>query len=522
MSHIPRLTGEILDQTARRFPDKTAIIDGDRRITYRELDESANQVANALIAAGYRSGDRVGLLSPNSIEFAQVYFGSARAGTVLVAMSTRYTSADVAGIVERTGIAGLFVHGDYAGLLAALEPRPEDLRNVWLFGGAPAADQKPSYQSFVRFIADAAPAAPGVALDPDQAFCMTLTGGTTGIPKGVLVSHRARVLSAESAVEAYGLTADDVAGVITPLFHIAALFVWFQPAVLAGASMVFMQKWDPVLFADLTARHGITAITTVPTQLGDLLTRDGVDIAKLATLRRAIHGGAPMTPDLLNRLSAALPEVEFVDNYGQSEAGPLTALRRKLYPDKIHTVGKAMPGVELAIFDATDNPLPVGASGEVATRSQHLMLGYDNNPELTESVFRHGRKWLLTGDIGRLDADGFLTIVDRSKDIVIVGGENIYPQEIEKAITEHPRVLECAVFGIPDARLGEIPAAHVVLDEPGSLSEDVLIDFVTTRIARNKRPRLVVFVESLPKTPVGKIRKNELREPYWRESGRRI
>lgn len=522
MSHTPRLTGEILDQTARRFPDKTAVVDGGRQISYGALDQAANRVANGLIAAGYRPGERIGLLAPNCIEFAEVYFGSARAGTVLVTMSTRYTSADIAGVIDRAGVTALFLHADYADLFAAITPRPPGLKDVWLFGGPTPAGDASSYAPFDAFIAAADPAPPAVTLDPDQAFCMTLTGGTTGIPKGVVVSHRSRVLSAYSAVEAYGLTADDVVGVITPMFHIAALFVWFQPAVLAGASMVFMAKWDPVRFADLTARHGITAITTVPTQLSDLLTRDGVDITKLATLRRAIHGGAPMTPDLLNRLTAALPAIEFIDNYGQSEAGPLTALRRKQFPDKIHTVGKAMPGVELAIFDAAANPLPVGESGEVATRSRHLMLGYDNNAALTDTVFRHGREWLLTGDIGRLDEDGFLTIVDRSKDIIIVGGENIYPQEVEKALCEHPHVLECAVFGVPDDRLGEVPAAHVVLDDPGSLSEDDLIAFAMARIGRHKRPRLIVFVDSLPKTPVGKIKKNELRAPYWRDAGRQI
>ncbi len=521
MGQTIQLTGEILAQTARRLPGKTAIHDGDRQMTYGALDLAANRVANGLLSAGFGPGSRIGLLSPNTIEFAQVYFGSARAGTLLVTLSTRYTAKELAGVLTRAKIDALFVHPDFMALFNGIDTPLPGLRKVWTLPEIPALPEKAG-TTFDSFFDDQSDSPPGVAIDPASAFCMTLTGGTTGIPKGVVVSHRSRALSAASAVEAYGLQENDVTGIVTPMFHIAALFVWFQPAVLAGATMVFMQSWNPHEFADLADRHGITAITTVPTQLNDLISREGIDLGKLGTLRRAIHGGAPMTPDLLDRLTAALPQTEFVDNYGQSEAGPLTALRRHWFPDKLHTVGRPMPGVELAIFDIEGRKLPIGETGEVVTRSPHIMLGYDDNPELTKTVLRGADGWLWTGDIGKLDDDGFLTIVDRSKDIIIVGGENVYPQEVENAVCEHPSVLECAVFGIPDERLGEVPAAHVVLADDTAIDEHDLIEFSATQISRQKRPRKIVFVESLPKTPVGKVKKNELREPYWKDTGRTI
>ena len=266
----------------------------------------------------------------------------------------------------------------------------------------------------------------------------------------------------------------------------------------------------------------VTAALLVPSQLNDLITHPKFSAERLKTLRNIGYAGAPMNRALFDRVRSMLSNVSFTENYGQSEACPITIRCERHGEDKLDTVGKAASNAELGIVDREGNFLPPGEIGDIVTRGEQLFDEYFNDPDKTASAFRLSDGWLLTGDVGVVDDDGFLTLVDRSTDMLVSGAENVYPVEIENALYQHEAVAECAVFGIPHERWGEVPAAHIVLSADASISVNELIDFCASRIARFKRPRIIKFVDSLPKTPVGKIRKNELRAPYWEGHKKKI
>ena len=345
---------------------------------------------------------------------------------------------------------------------------------------------------------------------------------TTGFPKAVTVTHRNRYASCVAAGVEFGLDETDIGIVAAPLFHAVGQFIWFQSLVMLGCTQVMLPRWDVAGFMALAERHRATASLLVPTQLTDLVGHREFDAARLATLRHVSYAGAPMAVTLYDRLTEALPRVSFVEHYGQSETGPLT-VRRPFHPrEKRGTVGRPAHNVDLRIVDSDGRDVPTGEVGELITRGDHVFVGYWNDPRETAAAFKNSDGWLWTGDLGRRDAEGFVTLVDRSKDMIVSGAENIYPTEIENALIKHPAVADCAVFGIPDDRLGEVPAAHVVLRPGARVTAEELIQHAAGIVARFKRPRLIEFVERLPKTSVGKVQKAVLREPFWRGRDRRI
>ena len=351
---------------------------------------------------------------------------------------------------------------------------------------------------------------------------ITFTGGTTGFPKAVLVTHRARAATAYAAAADFGLSEADIVAATTPMFHCAGLFVWFAPAVMLGATVVAQPTWDAARFIELTEREGVTAAFFVPSQLNDLVSHPAFSAERLRTLRNIGYAGAPMGRALLERVQAALPHAAFTENYGQSETCPLTVRRPEHGAARLGTVGRPAFNVELRVVDGYGKPVGAGRVGEIVTRGEQLFDGYYGDAGQTRAAFPRGDGWLWTGDLGFLDEDGFLTLVDRSKDMLVSGGENIYPAEIENALYGHPAVAECAVFGIPDDHWGEVAAAHVVVAGGHAATEDELTQFCARRIPRHKRPRVIRFVDALPRTAVGKIRKNVLREPYWRGREKKI
>jgi acyl-CoA synthetase (AMP-forming)/AMP-acid ligase II len=510
------LIGEILRLSAARFPDKVALIEDDRRLTYREFDSAADRAAQALLALGLRKGSRAAILSYNSIDFAILHYGAARAGVILAAMTTRATARDLAYMLNKIGAEALFFAGSLATTVQAVRGEVPSLKHLVALGAGESGIP------FEQFLGSAKGEPVRVALDEEDPYAMTFTGGTTGFPKGVLVTHRARYATVITGTVEFGLDERDICLVATPMFHAAGLYVWFQPAVMLGCTCVFIGPWDIARFFDAVERHRVTGTLLVPTQLADLVAHPEFSPQRLSTLRHINYAGSPMPVALLDRLQTALPTVAFTENYGQSETGPMT-VRRAFHPhDKRSSSGRAAHNVETRVVDLQGRPVPPGVIGEIVTRGAHVLKEYWGEPEQTAALFRSGDGWMWTGDLGVCDADGFITLVDRSKDMIISGGENIYPTEIENALYEHAAVAECAVFGIPDDRLGEAVAAHVVLRAQGATTEDVLIAFVAERIARHKRPRLVRFVDALPKTAIGKVQKNVIRAAYWQGRDRKI
>ena len=513
------LIGSILAETATKFPDKLAIICGEDSLTYAELENASNCLANALIREDLAKGHNIAIYSANQTEYPSIFFGSAKSGGVLAHMSARFSSEELISVVNKTEIEALFVHSALADNVLSSRDKLPNLKRVIVFGAGVHA--KDGAETLDQFLGDADNSSPQVDIKETDAFGITYTGGTTGFPKGVVVSHEARVIGSIRAAREMEIALTDIMCCSSPFFHIAGLFIWYQTGVMMGLTSVIMPAWDPIEFMDLVEKHKITAAFMVPTQINSVISHEALDQGRLKTLRYVNYGAAPTSLAQLKKQISSLPDVIWQEQYGQSEAGNLTVRSPEYNLSKSGSVGRPYSDLEMAVFDRNDQPLPTGEAGEVVTRGRQVMLGYYKERDQTREVFtRDG--WIRTGDIGYFDDDGFLFLVDRSKDMIISGGENIFPTEIEEALYGHEAVNECAVFGVPDDHWGEVPAAHVVLEEGSSLGEDDLVEFCIEVIARHKRPRLIKFVTSLPKSAVGKIQKNIIREPYWVQRGKII
>lgn len=519
------LTGDMLRRSAARFADKPAIIfhgpEGQRReLTYRALDARANQLAHALLALGFPKGTKVAMLSRNLPEYGVVFFGVARTGLVLNNVSVLYADDELAWVLNKSDTELLIIDAAFADRLPSVRAACPRIRTVVVIGSkqkeAPALEgQAPTAIDFEAFTADQPTTPPDVPLDERDPFCMTYTGGTTGRPKGVLVSHRAREVTAHTVVVEERLVPEDVIAIVTPLFHVAALNIMFQPAVLIGATSVFVTPWSPAAFMDAVEAEGITAAFMVPTQANTLVTHAGFDPARLQSWTKLSFAGAPMPDWVQTELMRRLPQLRLTQIYGQSEMGVIAALPHHLLPAKLGSVGRQPFNVDLAVLRPDGSHVAVGEIGEVATRGDNVMTAYYNEPEQTAAFFQMGHGWGLSGDVATIDADGCITLVDRAKDMLISGGENVYPKEVEDAIYTLPAVAEVAVFGIPDDKFGEVPAAYILLKPGAQLTEAEVVAQCEARLARLKRPRLVKFVDGFPKTAIGKIQKTLLKEPFW-------
>jgi fatty-acyl-CoA synthase len=510
------LTGDMLRRSAERFPAKPAILRDDTRLTYGELDECANRFAHALLATGLPKGAKVAILSRNLPEYGIVFFGAARSGLVLVNVSILYAPDELEYVLNKSDSEVLVFDALLAEKVAAVRARCPGLRHYVAIGAAEGA------VSFESFIAGQEAAPPRVALDERDPFCMTYTGGTTGRPKGVLCSHRARAVTAHTVAIEEALDERDVVAIVTPLFHVAALNIMFQPAVLVGATSTFVTPWSPEKFMDTAARDRVTAAFMVPTQANALVSHPAFDAARLALWRKLSFAGAPMPDWVQVELKRRLPHLLLTQIYGQSEMGVLTSLRDWDLPAKLGSVGRQGYNVDIALFAPDGARVGPGALGEIASRGDNLMLEYYGEPEQTAAFFKHGDGWGLTGDVGIMDEDGFVTLVDRAKDMLISGGENVYPKEVEDVLYRLDAVSECAVFGVPDEKFGELPAAYIALKPGASLTAAEVVAHCTAHLAEFKRPRIVEFVRDFPKTPIGKIQKNLLREPYWTNRSKKI
>jgi acyl-CoA synthetase (AMP-forming)/AMP-acid ligase II len=509
---------ELLARAAGRWPERAAVIADGRSLTFAALDRAASRFAAALAQAGLGRGHTVAILSPNRAEYPIFHLGAARAGSLQAHFSIRYTADDLVHVINKVEAEAVFADAAFLTQLRAARPRTPTLKTVVVMG-APAGPLAAGEMSWDAFHAGAGDAPPRVSIAPEEPFCITFTGGTTGFPKGVLATHGARSVIAQVVIEPFELTDRDIAVLGTPMFHLAGLGSWFVPAMTAGTTMVLLPRWDPAAFTAAVERERATMGFLVPTMVNGVLNDPGFAPARLASLRLLNYGGAPMPVPLLERVLETLPKLRMLDHYGQSEGGALCWRPPERARDKAASNGIPFSCTQMAFFDPEGRRIPDDArgpeaTGELCVKGPQNCVGYYRDEAQTKALFTPDG-WLKTGDIGYRDAEGFLYLVDRAKDMIIAGGENIYPAEIENALFEHPAVKECAVFGIPDAHWGEVPAAHVVLAAGESVSPEALAEFVAARIARHKRPRLVKVVDTLPKTAIGKIQKNLIRKPYW-------
>ncbi|GAC67377.1 AMP-binding protein [Gordonia soli] len=478
---------DLISRAGASFGPAPALIDGDRSVSFAEFDSLTDRLGNALLGRGLRPGDHVAVLVSNGIDGVVAYYALAKAGLVRVPLNARETDVELAYKIEDSGARALITDGR--------RPAPTEITI--------AVDE-------LSTMIDAADSTPcRVVLDPEAPLRLAYTGGTTGKPKAVVLTTRSELAEvANFLVDLLpDIRPDSVMLHAAPITHGSGAF--FLPHLVKGAANVILQKFSPQRFIDAAVEYGATATFMVPTMISMLLEDAAIDRDRLR-LSRLCYGGAPIAPALLARGIETLGPV-FAQLYGQAEAPlAITCLQPWEHtPERLASAGKPYTFVEMDIRDAEGNSLPPGTAGEVVTRGPHTMSGYWHRPEASaETLGVDG--WLRTGDIGQVDSDGFLYLLDRRHDVIISGGFNVYPREVEDVLLTHPAVREAAVVGVDDPKWGQRVSAAVVVREP--VAEDELVDHCARQLAGFKRPRHIEFWDELPKSPVGKSLRRTVRE----------
>ena len=511
---------ELTGAHAAATPGKTAIVFEGQRIAYADLHDRVLRTVAALRTLGVKPGNRVGWLGLNHPDYVVVMNACFRLGAVLVAINARLVAREIAFILNDAGIGILISEAQFLGT-AQTAQAAAGVEAIVLID-APHAGR----QAFGDWIAAHDADAACHAASPGDIALQLYTSGTTGFPKGALLSHRS-LLGTIGKGALTGETwsrwdEDDVALVAMPLFHIGGTG-WALHALAAGATMVILPRPDIAGIIDAVAGQRVTKMFAVPAVMGAILHHLASAPADLTSLTEMLYGASPIPLDILRRTMAAFPNASFIQCYGATEtSGTVVYLPPEdHHPDgtpRMLGCGKPLPGNAVLILGSDGRAMPVGSVGEIAIRSISVMTGYHGNPDATAKAIVDG--WYRTGDAGLVDADGYLTIHDRVKDMIVSGGENIYPAEIENALHEHPAVADCAIIGVPDPRWGEAVKAIVVPN--GDVDADDIIAFARLHMAGFKVPKSVDFVDSLPRNPSGKILKKELRAPYWPEGGRQV
>ncbi|MEU0740439.1 long-chain fatty acid--CoA ligase [Streptomyces sp. NPDC006134] len=484
---------------ARKTPHRTALIHGDTTLTYAALHTRTTRLAHALRARGVRRGDRVAYLGPNHPSYLETLFAAGTLGAVFVPLNTRLAGPEIAYQLADSGAKVLVYGPAHAGLVAGL-PGGTDVR-TYVETGA----------EYEEMLGRAAADPVDEPVTADDTCIIMYTSGTTGRPKGAMLTHANLTWNAINVLVDTDLIADERALVSAPLFHTAGLNMLTLPVLLKGGTCVLVEAFDPAGTLDLIERHRITFMFGVPTMFDQVARQPRFPDADLSSLRILTCGGSPVPTPLI----AAYQErgLTFLQGYGMTEAAPGT-----LFLDAEHALTKAgSAGVphffsDVRVVRPDLTPADVGETGEVVVRGPHVMAGYWGLPEETAASFTDG--WFRSGDAARVDEDGYVHIVDRIKDMIISGGENVYPAEVEDALLAHPDVAECAVIGVPDATWGEVPRAVVVPRRGARPDPGHLLASLAGRLAKYKIPKSVVIADELPRTASGKLLKSQVRRRY--------
>jgi len=534
---------QLLDRACARFSSRPAAIfaDAHLRLSWYDLRARADDVAAGLLALGIGRGDRVGIWAPNRAEWLYVQFGTARIGAILVNINPAYRASELEHALNKVGCKALVLarrhkSSDYVDMLRTLAPELDDgagtlraarlphLRHVVVLGEGPLPR---AARSFAALVSLAGPGhrsrleALSAALDPDGAINIQFTSGTTGSPKGATLSHFNIVNNARYSAKSMALTAEDRLCIPVPLYHCFGMVLGVLCCTAVGATMVFPgESFDAEATLSAIARYRCTALHGVPTMFIAELEHPNFSSYDLSTLRTGIMAGAPCSVETMRQVAQRMHMGEVTIGYGMTETSPISFQSRTDDPleRRVATVGRIHPHVEVKIVDAAGDVVPLGASGELCTRGYSVMRGYWEDQERTvEAIDASG--WMHSGDLATIDGQGYCSIVGRLKDMLIRGGENIYPREVEEFLIRHPQVQAAQVFGVPDQRLGEEVCAFIVL-KPGqsATAEDIRL-FCQGQIAHHKVPRHIRFVAEFPMTATGKPQKFVMREQIMAELG---
>jgi long-chain acyl-CoA synthetase len=493
----------ILRESAAASPDRPLLRIGSLELSYRQVDEMSGRVAAGLRAAGLQRGDTLAIQLPNLPEFVFAYFGALKVGVTVVPLNPLLKAPEVAYHLQDSGARLLVTFDAFAGEAAKGAAEADDAR-VFVVGSP--VEGTASFDDLYG-------AEDGADIEPmnsDDTAVIIYTSGTTGRPKGAELTHFQMYMAATVAADTFGYRTDDVSMAVLPLFHVFGLSSVMNCAIRSGATLVLVPRFEVGAVLDAIEQHRVTVFCGVPTMFVALLHADltGRDIS---SLRVCVSGGASIPGEVLKGFEAVYPGAPVLEGYGLSETCALATFNRSAEDRRMMSIGKRMWGVEIRVVDSHGHELPTGPDsvGEIVLRGHNVMKGYRGRPEATEEAMRGG--WFHTGDLGYQDEDGFFYIVDRKKDLVIRGGFNVYPREIEEVLHEHPAVREAAVIGRPDARLGEEVVAFIALKKGTPATPEEVIAFCKERLAAYKYPREVVVLDELPKGGTGKVLKAELR-----------
>jgi acyl-CoA synthetase (AMP-forming)/AMP-acid ligase II len=512
---------------AERFGERLAIADGATRLSYAELFEQARTFGAALAASGVEPGDRVAIWAFNSAEWVIAMLGLLQAGAVLVPVNTRFKGAEAADILSRSRARVLvtvtdFLDTDYVAMLDAAHAELPDLETLVVARG-PATSHAEGWDGFLARATDATRAEVdrhSADMSADHPSDILFTSGTTGVPKGVVMTHGRTLGVATDWVQMTGLSSDDRYLMINPYFHMFGLKAGILACVAAGAAMLPEAVFDVDRALARVDEEGVTVLPGAPTLYQSILDHPDRGRYDLSTLRAGTIGAADIPVDLIRRIFAELPYSLLISGYGLTEAGTASGTTSEDDPETIATtVGGPRPGFEIRIVDGGGHDVPVGETGEIVLRGPTVMAGYLDDPEATAQALSPDG-WLRTGDLGALDERGHLRIVGRSKDMFIVGGFNAYPAEIENALRRHPDVVQAAVIGIPDERLGEVGMAFVVTRSGDPAVGAEILAWCRDQLANYKVPRAIEIVDELPMNATGKVVKDELRARAALQAGR--
>ncbi|OZF45763.1 long-chain fatty acid--CoA ligase [Rhodococcus sp. 14-2470-1a] len=498
----------VVDRNADRFPDAVAVSETDREVTHAELRTRVDALSVALLELGIQRGDILGVLLYNHIEFIETMFAANRIGAAVVPLNYRLSDAEWSFILDHANAVAIVTEAEFADKIDAIAPGLPLLKHKLTLSDT----QDDSWTKYSHLVDRHLGARTElVDVEPSDLQRLMYTSGTTARPKGVMISHENLIYKNLAHILEFSLTSADTTLVCGPLYHVGGMDLPGLATLHVGGRLRLLRKFDPVLVIDAIENLKPTNIWLAPSMMNAILQLPDIADRDTSSIRFITGGGEKMPVPLLDRIARTFPESWFADAYGLTETVSGDTINDAAHMrSKVGSVGRPVAHTQIAILDDSGNSVSADTLGEIAVRGPKVMSGYWRDPEATATALRGG--WFHTGDIGRLDSDGFLYIEDRKKDMIVSGGENIASPEVERVLYENPDVIEAAVIGVPDARWGEVPKAFVVLRPGSTIDVEDLKEFCRARLAKYKVPSSIVYIGSLPRTPSGKVLKRSLRE----------